>query len=64
MYDGLARLLNEAAVDDRVVITALTGVGDCYSSGNDMSDVLQRSAGGGDVVDGIKESCNRIRYGL
>jgi len=60
MYDGLTRLLNEAAVDDRVVITALTGAGDCYSSGNDMSDALQRSADG----EGIKENCNRIRYGL
>ena len=63
MYDGLARLLNEAAVDDRVVITALTGAGDCYSSGNDMSDMLQRFAGGGEL-DGVKEICNRIRYGL
>jgi len=63
MYDGLARLLNEAAVDDRVVITALTGAGDCYSSGNDMSDVLQRFAGGGGA-DGIKENSNRIRYEL
>jgi len=61
MYDGLTRLLNEAAVDDRVVITALTGAGDCYSSGNDMSDSLQHFAGG---LDGINESCNRIRYGL
>jgi len=60
MYDGLARLLNEAAVDDRVVITALTGAGDCYSSGNDMADSLQHFAGG-NGLDGIKESCNRIR---
>jgi len=63
MYDGLTRLLNEAAVDDRVVITALTGVGDCYSSGNDMSDALPRFAGG-DVADVVKERCNMIRYGL
>jgi len=63
MYDGLARLLNKAASDDRVVITALTGAGDCYSSGNDISDALQRFAGG-DGLDGIKESCNRVRYGL
>jgi enoyl-CoA hydratase/carnithine racemase len=63
MYDRLARLLNEAAVDDRVVITALTGAGDCYSSGNDMADALQHFAGG-NGLDSIKESCNRIRYGL
>jgi peroxisomal 3,2-trans-enoyl-CoA isomerase len=60
MYDGLTRLLNEAAVDDRVVITVLTGAGDCYSGGNDMSGVMQRFAGG-DVIDGIKETSNRIR---
>jgi enoyl-CoA hydratase/carnithine racemase len=63
MYDGLTRLLKEAAVDDRVVITALTGAGDCYSSGNDISDAVQRFAGGDDRG-GVKENCNRVRYGL
>jgi enoyl-CoA hydratase/carnithine racemase len=60
MYDGLIRLLNEAAVDDRVVITALTGAGDYYSSGNDISNALQRSADG----EGVKGTCNTIRCGL
>jgi Enoyl-CoA hydratase/carnithine racemase len=63
MYDGLTRLLNEAAVDDRVVITALTGAGDVYSSGNDMSDAL-KSYADGDYLGTIKETCNRVRYGL
>jgi enoyl-CoA hydratase/carnithine racemase len=62
MYEGLTRLLNEASVDDRVVITALTGAGDCYSSGNDMSDALQRFGSGSDH-EGIKENTIRIRYG-
>jgi len=63
MYIGLTRLLNKAAVDDSVVITALTGAGDCYSSGNDMSDALQSFAGGGDL-DSIKKNSNTLRYGL
>jgi enoyl-CoA hydratase/carnithine racemase len=62
MYDGLTRLLNEAAVDDRVVITALTGAGDFYSSGNDMSSMAELITGG-DSHERVKENCNRIRYG-
>jgi enoyl-CoA hydratase/carnithine racemase len=62
MYEDLTRLLNKAAVDDRVVITALTGAGDCYSSGNDMSDVLQR-IGVCDDNERIKEESSRIQYG-
>jgi enoyl-CoA hydratase/carnithine racemase len=62
MYDGLTRLLNEAAVDDRVVITALTGAGDVYSSGNDISGALQNIVGG-DFLGKIKENTNRLRYG-
>lgn len=62
MYDGLARLLNEAAVDDRIVITALTGAGDFYSSGNDLTNATKFIADG-DIIESTKESCNRIRYG-
>ena len=58
MYDGLTRLLNEAAVDDRVVITALTGAGDVYSSGNDMPETI-KSMGDGDFL----QILNRLRYG-
>lgn len=32
--------LNDAAVDDTVTIAALTGDGDYYSSGNDISNFL------------------------
>jgi enoyl-CoA hydratase/carnithine racemase len=62
MYRGLTRLLNETAVDDRVVITALTGTGDFYSSGNDLSNALN-SFSFDDLVKSIKDSCNIIRYG-
>jgi enoyl-CoA hydratase/carnithine racemase len=62
MYDGLARLLNEAAMDDRVVITALTGAGDFYSSGNDISNAAELHVDG-DVCNTVKERCNQIRYG-
>jgi enoyl-CoA hydratase/carnithine racemase len=62
MYDGLTRLLNEAAVDDRVVITALTGAGDFYSSGNDMLDAHKSNADG-DLSANVKRTCSRIRYG-
>jgi enoyl-CoA hydratase/carnithine racemase len=61
IYNGLTRLLKEAAGDDRVVITALTGVGDFYSSGNDLTEVLETFLIA-DVVQTIKQGCNRVRY--
>jgi enoyl-CoA hydratase/carnithine racemase len=61
MYIGLTRLLKEAAMDDRVVITALTGAGDFYSSGNDISNVLE-AVYSADVAKTIKQSCNGVRY--
>jgi enoyl-CoA hydratase/carnithine racemase len=60
-YTGLTRLLKEAAGDDRVVITALTGVGDFYSSGNDLSKSLEAFSNV-DVTQTIKQSCDRLRY--
>jgi enoyl-CoA hydratase/carnithine racemase len=62
MYDGLARLLNDAAVDDRVVITVLTGAGDFYSSGNDIIDMIKQK-NDGDILEKTKENCSKIRYG-
>lgn len=35
--------LNDAAVDDTVTIAAITGEGDYYSSGNDISNFLNIS---------------------
>lgn len=60
MYTGLTRLLKEAAGDDRVVITALTGAGDCYSSGNDLSKSLEAFLNA-DLNQTIKQSCDRVR---
>jgi enoyl-CoA hydratase/carnithine racemase len=61
MYSGLPRLLKEAAGDDRVVITALTGAGDFYSSGNDLSKAL-KAFSNADIIQTIKQSCNILRY--
>lgn len=37
MYEAVTAILNNDAQDDSVVITILTGEGDYYSSGNDLS---------------------------
>ncbi|PNF39313.1 Enoyl-CoA delta isomerase 2, mitochondrial [Cryptotermes secundus] len=60
MYIGLTRLLKEAAVDDRVVITALTGAGDFYSSGNDISKTLETFSKA-NITQAIDQSCDRVR---
>lgn len=61
MYIGLTRLLKEAAVDDRVVITALTGAGDFYSTGNDFSELLETFSIA-NVTQAIDQGCDRVRY--
>lgn len=43
-YVGLAKAINEAAVDDSVQVLALTGVGEYFSSGNDIGNL-------GNIVD-------------
>lgn len=40
-YIALAAALNAAAVDDSVTVVALTGAGAYYSSGNDLSGMMQ-----------------------
>jgi enoyl-CoA hydratase/carnithine racemase len=62
MYNGLTKLLKEAAADDRVVITALTGAGDFYSSGNDLSNSLEAFSSA-DHTQTLKQSLNVIWYG-
>lgn len=37
LYDGLAKILRQAARDDNINVLAITGVGEFYSSGNDLS---------------------------
>jgi enoyl-CoA hydratase/carnithine racemase len=61
MYSGLTRLLKDAAEDDRVVITALTGEGGFYSSGNDLSNSLEAFSSAGHVQT-MKQTLNIVRY--
>jgi len=49
MYEELTNLLNTDASNDTVRLTILTGVGEYYSSGNDLS-------GGGDLSDDMEKS--------
>lgn len=42
-YADLANLLNQAATDESVNVVALTGSGNFYSSGNDLSALLSNS---------------------
>lgn len=39
-YIEITKALNEAAADDTVTVLALTGAGDFYSSGNDLTAIL------------------------
>lgn len=38
-YVGLTAAINEAATDDTVKVLALTGIGDFFSSGNDVGNL-------------------------
>lgn len=60
MYEGIASILNAAATDDRVTVTALTGANDFYSSGNDIFSQMQ-SAIGQDSSALVKASIGRVR---
>lgn len=39
MYQRVINILKDAAADDNILVTVLTGTGDFYSSGNDFSAV-------------------------
>lgn len=56
VYTGLAEVLNEISSRDDVTITALTGKGDFYSSGNDLQDVMKRAGASGDPNAAVKAS--------
>lgn len=43
VYEEITHILNTDAVDDNVVVTILTGVGEYYSSGNDISSAMDGS---------------------
>lgn len=41
MYLELTKALNEAAENNNILITAITGSGDFYSSGNDLNNFME-----------------------
>lgn len=43
VYLQITKILNEDAVNDGVVVTILTGVGEYYSSGNDLTDAFNQA---------------------
>ena len=46
MYANIEAALNTAAKDDSVVAMVMTGAGDYYCSGNDLSNFLNIPPGG------------------
>ena len=48
MYDEIARLLGDAALDDGVRVVLLHGTGDAFTAGNDIEDFLNTPAGAGE----------------
>lgn len=48
MYAALAAALEAADADDRVRVVLLTGSSECFTSGNDVADFLERPAGAGE----------------
>lgn len=44
MYSRLADILNEDAKNDQIVVTIITGVGEYYSSGNDLKSSMAAGA--------------------
>jgi enoyl-CoA hydratase/carnithine racemase len=45
MYRDMALALQEAAADPKTNITAVTGAGDFYSSGNDLTALVYLTSG-------------------
>lgn len=54
MYEGLTAAIRRAEADDDVRVMLLTGVADCFSSGNDIADFLKNPASG--------ESSSAVRF--
>jgi enoyl-CoA hydratase/carnithine racemase len=62
MYRGVSLALQEAAQDSNTHITALTGTGDYYSSGNDLSSMTAMTVGDEDgIMAEIKKASALIR---
>lgn len=59
MYEELGNALNEGAADDSVVLAVMTGAGDYYCSGNDLSNFMNitpdmiaaHAVKGGDILE-------------
>jgi len=56
-YQDIATSLNEAATDDSVNVVAITGAGDFYSSGNDLS---LRAMGNEEDVLALRKKAQRV----
>jgi len=62
MYRDLSLALQEAAQDPNTHITALTGTGDYYSSGNDLSSMTSLTSGGEESITAeLKKAANIIK---
>lgn len=61
-YQEITDALNGAGCDESVSIVAITGAGDFYSSGNDMSDVMTRM-GTENLEDQLSQS-SKILYNM
>lgn len=63
MYRGVTLALQEAAQDPSTHITALTGTGDYYSSGNDLSSMTAMTVGEEEgIMAEIKKAATLIKY--
>jgi enoyl-CoA hydratase/carnithine racemase len=62
MYRAVTLALQEAAEDPSTNITALTGTGDYYSSGNDLSSMTDMTMGEEDgIAAQIKKASTLIK---
>jgi len=60
LYAAITRTLNELSIRDDVAITAITGAGDYYSSGNDLMAAFE-SLGSSDIEATISNSVETVR---
>lgn len=52
MYQELTNILNKDALDDNIIITIITGVGEYFSSGNDLKSAMENTRS----IDNITEN--------
>ncbi|XP_059477990.1 enoyl-CoA delta isomerase 2-like [Neocloeon triangulifer] len=63
VYESVTRALQEAAADPETHVTALTGSGDFYSSGNDLSSTTDglMSGDGDEIMTKIKQAAQTLK---